>query len=158
MLIDWLIDWMIDWLTVDWLIDWNLVVLVKKKVQRWSNKKPTASRLAQKLPLIFFIHGSFSLRGPRCLCIFFFYCFHLACPPHTNATTHPPPACLLQQSLSCDKDGKCLWISSCHVSRSAALIFWNWSPSNCQRQTATVGRGGSGGGEAGVPRAFFSPS
>lgn len=79
----------------------------------------------------------------------FLYCLHLAflhssassqslqSPPQTPAS----PPCLLQQSLSCDKDGTCSWSSSCYASRSAAPIFWHWSPSNCQQQTGTEGWG-----------------
>lgn len=61
----------------------------------------------------------------------------------SNPPTLPlaPQPCLLQQSLSCDKDGTCSRSSSCYASRSAALIFWHWSPSNCQQQTGTEGGG-----------------
>lgn len=137
MLIDWLIDWMIDWLTVDWLIDWNLVVLVKKKVQRWSNKKPTASRLAQKLPLIFFIHGSFSLRGPRCLCIFFFYCFHLACPPPPTPTPHTPTAPLIpHQPVYCSRASAVIKMENACGSRHATFpVLLRWYSETDHHQT-----------------------
>lgn len=82
------------------------------------------------------------LNSPVSLHVFFIASIWL--PP--AAPSPPDKACLLQQSLSCDKDGTCSRSSSCYASRSAALIFWHWSPSNCQQQTGTEGRGWVGGG------------
>lgn len=81
-------------------------------------------------------------------CFFcFFLCFHLASsfhrlpnpPPHPTPTPTSLQSCLLHLRLSCDKDGTCSQSSSCYASCSAALIFWHWSPSNCQQQTGTEG-------------------
>lgn len=86
---------------------------------------------------------------------FSFTCFFLPLSPPSGSFLPPKPSTstytspVLQspasRSLSCDKDGTCSWSLTCYASRSAALIFWHWSPSSCQQQTGTGSWGWVGG-------------
>lgn len=92
-----------------------------------------------------YLNHTFNPHIPQCFCMFYFFCLLWPLPSIDSRTPHPTPtptslqSCLLHLRLSCDKDGTCSQSSSCYTSCSAALIFWHWSPSNCQQQTGTEG-------------------